>query len=158
SYAVVLHKTFGWKLPHEEKTKAWLLKRQQPDGAFVNAQGTLDPKSSAARLYNTTQGLVALHALGAKPKYDPRPGFPQMLQADNKPLPAYTTSFYPLASRAYGKPFPAEGDRKIRALMTPARDGYLHNHIAATFHMVHYNRLLNRKTPKADAILKRVVR
>jgi geranylgeranyl transferase type-2 subunit beta len=158
TYAVVLHKTFGWQLPHEEKTKAWLLARQQKDGAFVNRRGTLDPASASARLYNTTQGLVALHALGVKPKYDPRPVFAEILKKDYKTLPAYYTSFYPLAYLAYGKPFPAEADRKIRALMVPAKDGYLQNHIAATFHMVHYDRLLKQKTTRADAMLKRVVK
>jgi geranylgeranyl transferase type-2 subunit beta len=158
TYAVVLHRTFGWKLPHEAKTKAWLLGRQQPDGAFVNTGGTMDPKSPAARLYNTTQGLVALHALGVRPKYDPRPVLAQVLKADYKTLPIYYTSFYPLAYLAYGKPFPAAEDRKVRALMTPVQDGYLHKHIAATFHMVHYYRLLGQKVPNADAILKRVVR
>jgi geranylgeranyl transferase type-2 subunit beta len=158
TYAVVLHKTFGWQLPHEARTKAWLLGRQQADGAFVNRRGTLDPASAAARLYNTTQGLVALHALGRKPKYDPRPVFAQILKKDYKTLPAYTTSFFPLAYLAYGKPFPADADRKIRALMTPARDGYLFNHIASTFHMVHYDRLLNQKTARVDAMLKRAVR
>src|SRR5215211_3861972 len=39
TYAVVLHKTFGWKLPHEEKTLELLLERQQQDGAFVNVGG-----------------------------------------------------------------------------------------------------------------------
>src|SRR5277367_4132025 len=29
TYAVVLHKTFGWPLPHPEKTRDFLLKRQQ---------------------------------------------------------------------------------------------------------------------------------
>src|SRR5439155_21538097 len=66
-YAVILHKTFGWPLPHEENTKAFLLGRQNKDGAFVNAAGTADPASAQARAYNTTQGLVALHALGLKP-------------------------------------------------------------------------------------------
>jgi prenyltransferase beta subunit len=42
--------------------------------------------------------------------------------------------------------------------MIQAEDGYLHNHIAATFHAVHYYRLLGQKTPKAEAILKRVLR
>src|SRR5216684_2242647 len=46
TYAVVLHKTFGWKLPDENKTIQFLLSRQQEDGAFVNVQGTADPKSS----------------------------------------------------------------------------------------------------------------
>jgi geranylgeranyl transferase type-2 subunit beta len=158
TYAVVLHKTFGWKLPDEAKTSAWLLGRQKKDGAFVNQRGTLDPGSAGARLYNTTQGLVALHALDVKPKHDPRPVFAQILEGDYKSLPPYTTSFFPLAYLAYGKPLPAEADRKIRALMTQAADGYLHNHIAATFHMVHYDRLLGHKTAKAEAILRRVLR
>src|SRR5262249_30668449 len=36
TYAVVLHRTFGWKLPQEEQTAKFLLERQKPDGAFVN--------------------------------------------------------------------------------------------------------------------------
>jgi geranylgeranyl transferase type-2 subunit beta len=157
TYAVVLHKTFGWKLPHEEKTRAWLLARQGADGAFVHVRGTGDPRSAQARLYNTTQGLVALHALGLKPRHDPIPVLAAVLQEDYKTLPSYTTSFFPLAYRAAGTPPPAEADRKIRALMTQADDGYLHNHIAATFHLVHYYRLLGVPTPKAVAILTRVL-
>src|SRR6516165_5455762 len=38
TYAVTLHKTFGWKLPHEEETKAFLLSRQKEDGAFFNVK------------------------------------------------------------------------------------------------------------------------
>src|SRR5260221_7146472 len=34
TYAVTLHKTFGLKLPNEEKTLANLLVRQKDDGAF----------------------------------------------------------------------------------------------------------------------------
>src|SRR6266571_4336831 len=71
TYAVVLHKTIGWKLPHGEKTEAFLLARQRPSGDFFNVGGTVDPKSAEGRVYNTTQGLVALKALGTKPRYDP---------------------------------------------------------------------------------------
>src|SRR2546429_843239 len=42
TYAVLLHRTFGWKLPHEEKTKTFLLSRQRKDGAFFNLGGTVD--------------------------------------------------------------------------------------------------------------------
>src|SRR5271155_1674892 len=28
TYAVILHRTFGWQLPQEEKTRQWLLGRQ----------------------------------------------------------------------------------------------------------------------------------
>src|SRR5262249_27037816 len=43
TYAVVLHRTFGWKLPGEEKTRAFFLSRQGTDGAFFNVKGTVDP-------------------------------------------------------------------------------------------------------------------
>jgi hypothetical protein len=93
-----------------------------------------------------------------RPHFDPLPVFDVVLQEDYKKLPPYMTSFFPLAYLAYGKPIPAEADRKIRALMTPAEDGYLHDHIAATFHAVHYYRLVGEKVPKGEAILKRILR
>jgi hypothetical protein len=158
TYAVTLHKTFGWKLPHEDKTKEFLLSRQKEDGSFFNIKGTADPRSALARLYNTTQGLVALHALGSKPRYNPVPVFTEILQKDYRTLPPYSTSFFPLAFLACGRPFPAEDDHKIKALMVQTKDGYWNNHVAATFHMVHYCRLLEKPVPKADAILKRVLR
>jgi Prenyltransferase and squalene oxidase repeat len=158
TYAVTQHKTLGWKLPYEDKTRANLLARQKEDGAFYHLVGTGDPKAPLTRVYNTTQGLVALHALGAKPKYDPLPVFEQVLASDYRKLPLYTTSFFPLAYQCIGKPFPPEHDKKIRALMTQADDGYLDEHIAATFHLVHYYRLMGVATPKADAMVARVLR
>jgi geranylgeranyl transferase type-2 subunit beta len=158
TYAVVLHKTFGWKLPDENKTVEFLLSRQKEDGAFVNGGGTADPKSSQARLYNTTQGIVALHALGKKPRYNPVPVLAAVLKEDYKKLPPYTTSFFPLAYLAYGQPFPREEDQKIRALMIQDGDGYVRDHVAHTFHLVHYYRLLGEAPPKAEAILRRVLR
>ena len=158
AYAVVIHKTFGWKLPHEDKTREFLLARQQKDGAFVNAKGTVDPKSAVGRAYNTTMALMALRALGAKPRYDPLPVFDLVLQADYKDLPAYMTSFFPLAYLASGKPIPAEADRKIKALMAQDDDGYLHEHVAATFHAAHYYRLIGEEVPKAEPMLARTLR
>ncbi len=158
TYAVILHRTFGWTLPHEEKTRQWFLTRQQPDGAFVNQRGTVHPNSAAARVYNTTQGIVALAALGVKPRHDPRPVFAKVMEEDYKELPPYSTSFFPLAFEAYGYALPAEYDRKLRAGMIQADDGYLNDHVAATFHAVHYYRLLRAATPKAEAMLTRVLR
>jgi hypothetical protein len=158
TYAVTLHKTFGWKLPHEEKTRANLLARQKEDGAFDHVHGTGDPNAPLTRVYNTTQGLVALHALGDKPRFDPLPVFESVLDGDYKKLPLYTTSFFPLAYQCIGKPFPPEQDRKIRALMVQAEDGYLDEHVASTFHLVHYYRLTGAPTPKAEAIVARVLR
>ncbi len=158
AYAVVIHKTFGWKLPDEETTRAFLLARQKDDGAFVNAAGTVDPKSAAGRAYNTTMAVMALHALGTTPKHDPLPVFDVVLKADYKDLPLYMTSFFPLAYRASGKPIPADADKKIRALMVQDAEGYINDHVAATFHAVHYYRLVGEEVPKAEAMLKRVLR
>jgi geranylgeranyl transferase type-2 subunit beta len=158
AYAVIVHRTFGWKLPSEEGTRAFLLHRQQEDGAFVNVAGTNDPKSAAGRIYNTTQGLVALHALGVRPRYDPLPVFAQVMKGDYRDLPAYSTSFFPLAYQAAGQRWPKEYDQRVRALMVQADDGYLNDHIAATFHAVHYYTLQGEPTPKAEAIVRRVLR
>ena len=155
TYAVTLHKTFGWKFPREEATRRFLLSRQQPNGDFFNVAGTVDPKSAEGRVYNTTQGIVALHALGLKPRYDPLRVFEEILQQDYKTLPAYSTSFFPLAYLAYGQAIPPEADRRIRAMMVQAPDGYLNDHIAATFHAAHYHRLIGQPTPMAEKIIER---
>ena len=155
TYAVVLHKTFGWELPDVAKTRQFLLGRQQNDGAFVNVKGTVDPKSAAGRAYNTTMAVMALHALGTKPTHDPLPVFDLVLRADYKDLPPYMTSFFPLAYLCSGKPIPPEADKRIRALMVQKDDGYIHDHVAATFHAAHYYRLVGEATPKAAAMLKR---
>jgi geranylgeranyl transferase type-2 subunit beta len=157
TYAVIHQKTFGWKLPDEQKTIAFLQSRQRADGAFFNIEGSNKPESPAARIYNTTQGIVALHALGVRPKYDPLPVFEQVMRRDYTELPAYSTSFFPLAYRAAGVAWPQEFDRRVRALMVQSDDGYLNDHIAATFHAAHYYSLLGEPTPKAEAIVRRTL-
>jgi hypothetical protein len=117
-----------------------------------------DELTEAGRLYNTTQGLVALRALGEKPEHDPRPALAAILNEDLKTLAPYSTSFFPRAYLAAGSPYAPEADRKVRALMVQAPDGYLNEHIAATFHAVHYHRLLGEATPKAAGILERTLR
>lgn len=158
TYACTIHKTFGWELPFESETAEFLLARQRKDGAFFNVAGTVDPDSAEGRTYNTTQGLVALHALGRRPRYDPLPVFEAIVKNDYQSLPAYSTSFFPLAYRCYGRPIPALLDRAIRATMKQADDGYLHDHIAATFHASHYYRLIGKPTPLADGIIARMLR
>jgi hypothetical protein len=157
TYAVTIHKTLGWKLPHEEQTIAWLLARQKENGDFFNVAGTADPTSPQGRVYNTTQALVALHALGVKPKHDPLPVFEEILKQDYKTLPAYSTSFFPLAYLCTGKPIPSQADQAIRALMIQDRDGYLNDHVAATFHASHYYALVGDPTPKARQMVKRIL-
>src|SRR2546428_256124 len=83
-----------------------------------------------------TQGLVALKALGLKPKYDPLPVFDSVLKEDYKKMPLYMTSFFPLGYLTQGEKIPPEADRKIRALMVQAADGYIGEHVASTFHAV----------------------
>ncbi len=158
AYAVVVSRTFGWRLPHEEKTRQFLLGRQRPGGEFVNVAGTVDPAWSAGRAYNTTMALMALRALGARPKHDPLPVFAAVLKEDYKKLPLYMTSFFPLAYHCAGKDIPPEADRKIKALMAQGEDGYIHDHVASTFHAAHYYRLIGEATPKADRMVARVLR
>lgn len=158
TYACTIHKTFGWRLPHEQETTDFLLSRQKPSGEFFNVEGTVDPQSPQGRTYNTTQALVALRALGVKPRFDPLPVFEEILKQDYKTLPAYSTSFFPLAYLCYGKPIPEQADRAIRALMIQDDDGYLNNHIAATFHASHYYGLVGERTPKSEQMVARVLR
>ncbi|HZZ80656.1 MAG TPA: prenyltransferase/squalene oxidase repeat-containing protein [Gemmataceae bacterium] len=157
TYAVVIHRTFGWKLPNEDRTLEWIINRQQRDGVFENTAGTVSPYSSAGRVYNTTMALMALKGLDSRPAYDPLPVFAKVMEKDYKNLPAYSSSFFPLAYRLVGAKLPEGADQAMRATMIQADDGYLNDHVAATFHAVHYDKLLNVKTPKADLILKRAL-
>lgn len=161
TYAAVLAKTFGRELSQRARSVEYLKNRQRQDGRFVNLGGEMDPKSDLAILYNTTQGVVALRALGKTPDVDPTPVILRFLEGDAyKKLPWYTTSFFPLVFAALDKPFPA----KLRqALAThqernQADDAYLGDHVAATFHMAHFFRLIGEPTPKADAMVARVLR
>jgi WD40 repeat protein len=158
TYAVTVSKTFGWKLPFESKTAELLLSRQKPNGDFFNAAGTVDPSSPEGRTYNTTQGLVALHALGLKPRHDPLPVFEAILKEDYKQLPAYSTSFFPLAYLCSGRPIPEKADRGIRALMVQDATGYTNDHVAATFHASHYYRLVGEDTPRSQEMVARILR
>jgi prenyltransferase beta subunit len=158
TYAIVIHRTFGWTLPHEDKTLTWIINRQERDGAFANTAGTVDPKSAQGRVYNTTMAMMALRGLDSRPAYDPLPVFAKVMEKDYKNLPAYSSSFFPLAYRLAGAKMPEGADQAMRGTMVQAEDGYLNDHVAATFHAVHYDKLLGVKTPKADLILKRTLR
>jgi len=158
TYAVTIHKTFGWKLPYEEKTVDLLMSRQKSSGDFFNVAGTVAPESPEGRTYNTTQGLVALHALGRKPRHDPLPVFEAILKEDYKQLPAYSTSFFPLAYLCAGRPIPEKADRGIRALMVQDETGYSNDHVAATFHASHYYRLVGEDTPRSKEMVARILR
>ena len=84
-----------------------------------------------------------------------------MLEGDGyKKLPWYTTSFFPLALRGAGQPFPEDWRRKISGHMeaNQAADGYLGDHVAATFHMAHFYRLIGQPTPNAGKMVARVLR
>ena len=65
TYAAVLAKTMGWKLPEPKRSAQFIARHQRQDGRFVNLGGQHDADSDLGVLYNTTQGVVALRALGA---------------------------------------------------------------------------------------------
>jgi geranylgeranyl transferase type-2 subunit beta len=161
TYAAVLARTLGRELPDPGRSVAFLRRHQRPDGRFVNLAGQHDPESDPAVLYNTTQGVVALRALGERPEADPTPPVERLLVGDAyTKLPWYTTSFFPLLHAAQGRPSPAEARRKLAEHMEThqADDGYLGDHVAATFHMAHFYRLIGAPTPKADRMVARVLR
>jgi prenyltransferase beta subunit len=161
TYAAVLARTLGRTLPQADRSIAFIQGHQQPDGRLINLAGQQDPRSDLAVLYNTTQGVVSLRALGAKPEIDPAPIVGRFIEGDAyKKLPWYTTSFFPLFYAALGKPFPDEVRDALAAHMerNQAEDGYVGDHVAAAFHMAHFYRLIDRPTPKADRMVARVLR
>jgi geranylgeranyl transferase type-2 subunit beta len=150
TYAAVLAKSLGRELPHAERSAAFLHAHQQPDGGFINHAGQLDPKNDHALLYNTTQGVVGLRALGHKPQRDPTPVLDHFFVDDAyEKLPWFTTSFYPLCYAALEKPFPAAYRTALAEHQerNQQADGYLGDHVAATFHMAHFYRLIGQPTP-----------
>jgi Prenyltransferase and squalene oxidase repeat len=160
TYSAVLAKTMGWELPEPRKSVDFIRRHQRPDGRFVNLAGAYDPASELAVLYNTTQGVVGLRALGATPGVDPTPVIERIMAGDAvERLPWYTTSFFPLFYAAMGQPFPEGFHRKPAGHMErhQADDGYLGDHVAATFHMAHFFRLIGEPTPKADRMVARVL-
>ena len=161
TYAATLAKTVGWRLPNVERSIEFIHRHQQADGSFINLEGKMDPKSDLAVLYNTVQAVVALRALGQRPKIDPSKALDRFFSngAFSK-LPWYTTSFFPLFYAALGQPFPLRYDQALRDLLVrgQAEDGYVGDHVAATFHMAHYYRLVGRPTPKANQMVARVLR
>jgi prenyltransferase beta subunit len=161
AYAAILARQVNWPLKHKKKSAEFIQRHQQPDGVFVNHEGKMDPKSDLAVLYNTVQGVVSLHALGEKPRVNPVKVMDRFFvnQAFAN-LPWYTTSFFPLFYALLGADFPSEYRLALERHMTEsqAADGYLQDHVAATFHLVHFYRLIGQPTPKADAIVQRVLR
>ncbi len=161
TYAVTLAKTMGWRLPHPERSIEFIQRHQQADGSFINLEGKMDPKSDLAVLYNTVQGVVALRAFGQRPRIDPAKVLDRFFIRDVfSKLPRYTTSFFPLFYAAIRKPFPPHYDQDLRSLLVrgQAGDGYVGDHVAATFHLAHYFRLIGQPIPKAGQMVARVLR
>ena len=160
TYAATLSKPEGRTLSHRKKSVEFIQSHQQPDGIFVNHGGDMDPKSDLAILYNTVQGAVGLRAFGEKPRVNPVHVMDRFFenQAFAK-LPWYTVSFFPLFYATLGAEFPNAYKTSLERhiLENQAADGYLGDHVAATFHLVHFYRLIGQPAPKADAIVRRVL-
>lgn len=161
AYATILCETFGWTLPYRDETIEFVLACQKSDGAFYAPTGSMDQNGPLAKLYNTTQAVVTLRLLGVSPRFDPMPVIEYFFtNGEFKELPLYTTSFFPLFFCAHGKKMPELIDRKMRdyIIREQKEDGYLQDHVAATFHAAHYFRLVGEPTPKADVMVERVLR
>ena len=71
TYAAVLARSLGRELPDPAATAEFIRRHQRPDGVFVNHEGSFDTASDLAVLYNTTQAVVGLRALGEQPAIRP---------------------------------------------------------------------------------------
>lgn len=160
AYATILSNTFGWELPYRENTIEFFISCQKPDGAFYAPTGSMDMSGPLAKLYNTVQSVVALKILGMKPRYDTMPVIEYFFSNEEfKKLPLYTTSFFPLFFSACGVKMPDTMDRILSDYIIREQkdDGYLQDHVAATFHAAHYFRLTGRSVPKATEMVDRVL-
>jgi len=161
TYAAVLARTCGLELCAARQSAAFIHAHQQPDGSFVNHGGKMKAGDNLAILYNTTQGVVALRALGQAPHHDPAPVMKRFFEGGaHKELPWYTTSFFPLFYAALGQPFPEAYREAISQHMAANQtpDGYLQNHVAAAFHMAHFYRLVGQETPRAAQMVERTLK
>ena len=161
TYAAILAKTMDWQLPHPDRSIEFINRHQRPDGSFMNQAGTFYSRSDLAVLHDTVKGVIALRALGHRPQVDPLHVLDRFFVKDAfKKLPWYTTSFFPLFYAALGKPFPERYDQALRAhqLAHQMEDGYLGNHVAGTFHLAHYFRLVGQPIPRANEMVARVLR
>ncbi len=160
TYAATLARTMRWSLPHPQKSVEFIQSHQRSDGRFENHAGRFEPDDPLAILYNTTQGIVALRALDSKPEFDCLQAL-DFLFEDNRfqELPLYTTSFFPLFFAAQGKPLPESYREAVRSFMInlQAEDGYLQDHVAATYHMAHFFRMIGELTPRAEAMVQRTL-
>lgn len=161
TYAATLARTMDWELPRKARSVEFIQNHQRKDGAFVNQAGEFDPVDPLAVLYNTTQGVVALRALGERPRYDPVPVIARYFEGGRfEELPLYTTSFFPLFYAALDRSFPDSYRERILRYMLrlQKQDGYLQDHVAATFHMAHCYRLFGEATPLAEPMINRTLR
>lgn len=160
AYATILSATFGWSLPYRDRTVEFFLGCQKPDGAFYPPTGSMDHTSPLAKLYNTVQSVVALRILGEKPRFDTVPVIDYFFRGKEfTKLPLYTTSFFPLYFTALGEKMPSHIHDKMSEyiIREQQEDGYLQDHVASTFHAAHYFRLVGEPTPKAGAMMNRVL-
>lgn len=161
AYATILSSTFGWPLPYPDETASFFQSCQKSDGAFYPTTGSMDQTGPLAKLYNTVQAIVSLRIMGVKPRFDPMSVIEYFFKnGEFKKLPLYTTSFFPLFFCAVGQKMPEFIDSKMREyiIREQKEDGYLQDHVASTFHAAHYFRLVGEPTPKADAMINRVLR
>lgn len=161
TYAATLARTVGWELPSKDRSVEFIQRHQQAEGSFVNFAGRFDPKSDLAILYNTTQGIVGLQALGEKPRVRPAHVLDRFFEKGAfRNLPWYTTSFFPLYYAALNEPFPKEALAALRdhLVQNQTPDGYLGDHVAAAFHMAHFFRLIGQPTPRAKEMVNRVLK
>jgi len=159
-YAAVIAKTLGFSLPSPDRTIGYFHQRQRPDGRFASFDPRPGLQRESVSIYETTIAVMGLRALGQKPMLSPAPFLARWIRDGRlRELPGYAWDFFPTCFAALDEPIPQEIDAAVRELEAEKQDetGYVCNHVAVTFHLVHHRRLQGERPPREDAIIERVL-
>ena len=160
TYAATLAKTMDWQLPQPKRSIAFLHRHQQPDGAFMSKGGTWDPKSDLAVLYSTVQAVVALRARRTAENRSSQGHGPLLRRQSVSEAAVVHNELLPAFLRSPGKAVSGTVQPGPARAASPQPEGRWlpGDHVAATFHMAHYFRLIGQSTPKAAQMVRRVLR
>ena len=159
TYAVTIHKTFGWKLPYEEMTVEFLLARQKKDGAVLQRCGHGRPRVAGRPHVQHNAGVGG----AARPQAQTAVRSAARLRSDLEGgLQAVAGVFDEFLSTGLSLRLGVPSPRKRTAAFAPSwcriETGYSNNHVAATFHASHYYRLVGEETPRAKEMVARILR
>lgn len=174
TYAAEIAEILGAELPHKSKSIEYIRARQHPDGYFRNLAPFPGVPTMAYCEYNTCVGLRGLAALGATPKYDPRPWLASNIRMleNGTSVGSYFYDFCANAYAALREPMPADCAKLLQDTLVSFQDpetGWIVSpHQASdkpfelnnpmTFHAARAFHLMGATIPMADRIVETFLR